>query len=134
MRLLVVALACLLGAPLKAQQLPPLPDSIPTAIGPVPVQRVAGLLCQGEQAFGCFDAERFVIQVRDSIDLAVAWQTVRHERFHVLLFVAGIHLEGPAGVEDLLADATATQDVLELRHELDQEHQRHEAGPTASPP
>lgn len=118
MRRTLALLAFLVAArsPAAAQKpLPPLPTSIPSALGPVPIVRVPQLKCDGEPAFGCFEPERFVVSIRDSIALAVAWQTIRHERFHVLLFVAGIHLSGPEGVEDLLADATATQDVLEMR-------------------
>lgn len=92
--------------------LPPLPDSIPSALGWVDVHRVPGLLCGGQPAYGCYNPETRTLEVRDSIHLAVAWQTLRHEELHMIAADAGIAINMTA--QDLLADAVGAARVREM--------------------
>ena len=112
-----LAVAVLAAVPLPPPEasLPPLPDSIPSALGWVRVHYVAGLTCGGgEEVLGCFEPLRRQLSVRDSMDLAVAWQTLRHEELHMIAFDAGIHIV-TRGQEDMLADAVGAQRVREMR-------------------
>ena len=102
-----VALALLLLAPVAhCQSLPPLPDSVPSVLGYVRVEKVAGLRCGGVEAFGCYNPLTRLIQVRDSMSLVTSWQTAMHEQGHAWLHDMNIHLDRDA--ENAVVDAMAT--------------------------
>ena len=102
-----LALLFLLAAPVAhCQSLPPLPDSVPSVLGYVRVVKVPGLTCNGYDAYGCYSALARVIQVRDSMNIVVGWQTLFHEVGHLWLHDANVRL--PEDVENKIVDAMAT--------------------------
>lgn len=110
---LLVGTACA-TLPATARDLPPIPSSAPTQIGPIPVKRVRNLMCGPDRALGCFHADSFYIAIDEPIAIEVAWQTLRHEMGHATLFVAGIRIPN-AEAENLIVDAMANQIVMEMR-------------------
>jgi hypothetical protein len=101
-------------APIFAS-LPPIPDSIPSALGWVRVHKVVNLKCGGVDALGCFQPLTRTLSIRDSLELTVGWQTLKHEQLHMTIFDAGIFI--PEDVQDELADAVGAQDVrVMLQH------------------
>ena len=94
--------------------LPPLPDRAPTAFGTIPVRRVPNLQCLGKPAYGCFYRTTWVIEIRDSLPLPLAWASLHHELAHAAFQVAGVEFDD-AAQEDQVADALAAQQVVEMR-------------------
>lgn len=94
--------------------LPPIPETAPTALGPIPIRRVHGLQCNGGPAFGCFHRNTWVIELRDSMPLMLAWQALHHELAHAAFQVAGIEFEDQKD-EDRIADAIGNAQVVEMR-------------------
>ena len=86
--------------------LPPLPDSVATMIGAVPVFRVANLECNHIQSFGCFSALNRAIAIRDSMSPVMSWKALLHEEGHLRLFDAFIRIQEP-GLEDRIVDLWA---------------------------
>jgi hypothetical protein len=93
--------------------LPPLPDSVPSQIGWLRVTVIPDLTCDGVEVYGCFEPQAYVIKIRAGMHPAVAWQTLEHERMHVVFFNANLHF--PPGLEDHIADVIASGRVLEMR-------------------
>lgn len=93
--------------------LPPLPESVPTAIGPLPIYR-SRQPCGSDDNFGCFNSTRWRIEIRDSTEITVQWVTLQHEIQHAAFFLAGLRFDDPKS-EDKVADVVAAQKVLEMR-------------------
>jgi hypothetical protein len=98
----------------RIPELPPIPESAPTAIGPIPIRRVPHLRCKGVPASGCFHGDGWFIEIQDSIPLTAAWQSTEHELVHEALYLNGVVFDDPRD-EDKLAEIVANQRVLELR-------------------
>lgn len=95
--------------------LPPLPETAPTALGPIPIHRVAHLTCGGVPAYGCFRREPWIIEIRsDSVSLLLQWESLHHELFHADMQVAGIEFDS-AREEDQIAEGAAQGEVLRMR-------------------
>lgn len=97
---------------------PPIPQVVSAAGGPVPVHRVPVVVIEGvdttrQTVLGAFDYSHRLIEIRQSLVGLAAWQTLEHERVHVALFDAGATLADDA-VEDRIADAIANQRVNDL--------------------
>lgn len=99
--------------PYTPPRLPPLPHFIPSALGPVEVHIVPHLTCNGTPALGCYDSDQRYLSIRDSIPLTTAWQTLRHERQHMIFRDANVGFASE-NAEDRLADIEANADVLEM--------------------
>lgn len=106
----------LFASPTTDQGLPPLPTSVVSQIGPTPIVLVPGLKCDGVPAMGCFQPENHVIQLRAGMPLNVSWQTLEHEKFHMVVSDAGIPVPNP--MDDAIADALGSHRVLEMRASL----------------
>lgn len=65
----------------EAPKLPPLPDSIHTQMGAIPVVRTM-TPCGIPNALGCFAVAERVIFVRDSLAPVVQWRVLWHEVWH----------------------------------------------------
>lgn len=92
--------------------LPPLPSSIRSPLGQVPVVVVADLQCNDEPALGCFDVEQRRIAIKDSVPLIVQWQALFHEEVHLILWDSGHSTHDAA--EEGIADAIATARAADL--------------------
>lgn len=83
------------------KKLPPIPKTVHSLLGPVPVKIVADLRDpQGRQLFGKWDSEKREISLDDKMCLTTAWSTLWHERVHVMLSDAGVRLK-PNKAEDV---------------------------------
>lgn len=86
--------------------LPPLPDSIWSPLGPIPVRHVTGLATDdGCKLYGRYDHQQRVIEIDDAPILLVRWQTLHHEWLHTVLHDHGFDL-GP--FEEPVIDTIAT--------------------------
>lgn len=117
---LILAALVLAGAGVcygQEAKLPPLPDSVPSALGWVRVLKVPNLQCQSSSgpvdAYGCFSSMRRVIAVRDSMPLIMSWVSLEHERKHLEFFDAGVRFENPA-YEDMLCRVLSVARVNEM--------------------
>lgn len=98
----------------ESRVLPPLPSSAPTALGPIPIRRVPNLRCDTIPALGCFHRNSWVIEVRDSLPLIMAWSALYHELAHAAFQSSGVEFESRKD-EDTIAEAIAKSRVLEMR-------------------
>jgi hypothetical protein len=92
--------------------LPPVPHFVVSQLGPTPVLMVHNLRCMGTPALGCFIGHIHTIFLKDSMPLNVAWQTLEHEKVHMILWDAGHTL--PEDKEDAIADAIGANRVAEM--------------------
>lgn len=116
MRALLLAL--FLFAPVVHCQLPALPDSVPSVLGYVRVIKVPDLTCNERPAYGCYNASTRIIQIRDSLHIAMAWQTLFHELGHVNLHDASVQFLSEAAenqIVDVLATARLAMWLEQLR-------------------
>lgn len=108
--------AILLAPAVTSAQLPALPDSVPTALGWVPVRQVPNLKClqNGEQvmAYGCVNPLDRVILIRAGMPPTMAWLSLEHERAHLTIFDGGLRL--PADIEEMLARILSAARVAEM--------------------
>jgi hypothetical protein len=98
--------------------LPPIPTQIESQIGPVRVVKIKNLACGGVRALGCFVHARHVIYIRWGMPRNVEWQTLEHEKFHVILWVSGNTGVLTEAQEDRFADAIGGARVQEMLHNL----------------
>jgi len=108
-----LALAFLLcAAPLSGQGLPPLPDSVETLIGPVPIV-LSKAPCGNPRELGCYVMAYRIIFVHDSLPLVMAWKVALHEIGHLRLSDARVVIEDEA-LEQRVVDLWATWALHEL--------------------
>lgn len=91
--------------------LPPLPDSVTSAMGMVPVHRVKQPFhCGKVLAWGCYTYETHLLQVATGLDRETEWRVLFHEEVHMALgdaeFIA-VQRGEPAWVDDSIADIIA---------------------------
>jgi hypothetical protein len=108
----VLALACV--APSAPPEWPPLPSTVPSVLGPVPVRVTPDLRLGKEPLMGSWSSYARVIRVRAGIAPAAQWQALEHERVHMELWDAGVVI-GDEELEDRICDAVATARVREMR-------------------
>lgn len=110
---LAVAGACAFGAP----SLPPIPASVPSALGPVRVSWVDSLADEsGQRLWGAFAPATRTIYLNTLVreNRAAALQVLFHERCHVRLHDSGLRNVIPADVAQVLCDAVASAEVAEI--------------------
>jgi hypothetical protein len=95
----------------RKKKLPPLPSSIQSSIGLVPVKRVKGLQ-EREKASGMFHWNSREIWIDASLGLHASWLTLRHEEVHMILMDAGIQLD--EYTEERLCDSIALHLVSQM--------------------
>lgn len=98
----------------KRRALPPIPATMPSVLGPVPVRRVKGLRNSADEAcFGIWRADRRTVELEEDAALTTVWHTYWHEWTHVALWDAGLHgIDLP--LEERICDAFATARVREM--------------------
>lgn len=87
---------------MKRKRLPPLPSSIRSPSGPVPVRRRAGLRDGDHPVWGLWDPDSRTIWIDDRLGLEAAWSTLLHERTHAWLADSGVQFPATKAGNDLL--------------------------------
>jgi hypothetical protein len=92
---------------------PPLPGSVWSALGPVPVIVIKDLKDEkGVDLYGYWDATNRRIAVREGLHPTVALTTAVHEWLHCVMYDAGINI--PKMIEEQVADCVSTAIVADL--------------------
>lgn len=94
--------------------LPPIPETVFHALGPIPVEAVEDLrdVETGETLFGYWDPYKRVIYLRAGMHPVTAWATLWHERTHAELNDIGVKLR--TDQEEAICEAVARARVAEL--------------------
>lgn len=88
----------------KSKPLPPLPKSVFSVLGPVPVLLVPDLKAvDGEECFGLWVPDERCIKIRSNADPLTRWVTLLHEWLHVASWDSGLGLDKAA--EERMCDA-----------------------------
>lgn len=97
----------------KLAKLPPIPKSIPSIVGPVPVALVNELRDKkGDPCFGIFRSTERDVRLDADSSSTTAWLTYWHEWAHVIFWDAWVKLNKDA--EERVCDALATARVREM--------------------
>lgn len=105
----------------RKRTLPPLPSSVHSALGPIPVELVKELFDEkGEPCsdLGEIDYHSRRIRIVKKLDRVQAHHTLRHEWVHGVLFDSGLHNILPEALEEQICDVIATALVAELQAKL----------------
>lgn len=99
--------------------LPPIPSTVHSVLGAIPVKRVKSLPAEDgspSNDLGEFSYHDRTIRLVRGMDRTQAHHTLRHEWAHAILFDSGLHtvLEKYDGLEELLCDVFATAIVAEM--------------------
>ena len=97
------------------RELPPIPRSIMLPAGRAYVVRERGLQ-EREQSVGKFCWSTRIITLDADLKGSAAWLTLAHERVHVVLIDAGVHLSEE--LEERVADALAQDMVADMVRKL----------------
>lgn len=101
--------------PEAASSLPPIPLSVPSAMGPVPVVWGDSLKdADGKLIFAGFHPAKRVIYLSRQLELLPAWHALYHERCHVTMWDTGIVAELPMKIQQQLCDQFATASVADM--------------------
>lgn len=88
----------------KVAKVPPLPLTMPGGVWPIPVKLVPELRASdGEDVFGLWVPDEWVIKINADADPVVQWMTLFHEWTHAVLWRSGVKL--PEKPEDRVCDA-----------------------------
>lgn len=99
--------------------IPPLPTTIWSALGPIPIEIVAELKsAKGEEALGIWDGEHRIIKIRAGMPLVTQWQALRHEQIHQVLWDAGFTEVIAESLEEQVCDLIATNRIAEMVHSV----------------
>lgn len=102
--------------PRGAVELPPLPDSVPSALGLVPVIWKQDLRSDdGQSLLGFVQMNERRIYLNSDIKHRVTqWQILFHERCHITLNDAGLRFAIPGQIIQQLCDVLATAQVADM--------------------
>lgn len=93
--------------------LPPIPHTVYSILGPISVMLVDSLKDEnGEPAYGLWHADRRVIELCAGMHIAAAHQTLRHEWIHAVCDDAGVRIGGKR--QERVCDAIASALVAEM--------------------
>jgi hypothetical protein len=100
----------------RRRGLPPLPKFVYSALGPIPIELVKkftddkhGIEYQGE-----FDQHIRRIRILKKLSREQAWQVLRHEWLHAVLFDSGLTNVLTDKLEEQLCDAISTSLTAEM--------------------
>jgi hypothetical protein len=94
--------------------LPPIPATVWSPLGPIPVHLVASLTDEsGERLRGRWRPDPRVIEVEAGVGLVLQWQTLHHEWVHSVLDDHGIDL---GVIEEIVVDTLATSLLASWLH------------------
>lgn len=115
MRVLLAALLLLI--PGGSDELPPLPQYVRGAHGPVPIHYVENLYCGTVKAWGCYDERGPTFSIQAGLSRADAYQVIYHEEVHMAARDAGIPWPKDTALQEIeqrLADAIAAQRMRQM--------------------
>lgn len=93
--------------------LPPIPDSVPSILGPVPCALVQDLRDKKDNAcFGIWRADVRDVRLEREAHRVRQWQTYWHEWMHIVLTDAGVELSEAQA--EVVCDAVANARVREM--------------------
>ena len=93
--------------------LPPLPGTVYSVLGPIPVGTKRDLKDDdGERALGLWLPEERRIWIIEGLDPVAAWATLLHERLHQILWDSGAR-PSSREEEERICDAVATAFLAE---------------------
>ena len=97
----------------KTKKLPPLPTTLPSIVGPVPLTRVSDLRDKkNDGCYGIWRADVRDVRLEADMSLTTAWLTYWHEWAHIVFWDAGVRLDKE--VEERIVDALAIARVREM--------------------
>lgn len=97
----------------KKVALPPIPATVPSVVGPVPLRNVKDLRDKRDNAcFGIWRSTERDVRLEADMALTTAWLTYWHEWSHIVFWDAGIELEKT--LEERIANALAAARVREM--------------------
>jgi hypothetical protein len=105
------------------KQPPPLPSSLWSPLGPVPVRIVERLRPMSKDApddvddFGGFEPKTRVIEVLKDLEPWAQWQALRHEWVHMVIYDAGVHNAFTGDQIECLCDLIGTALAAEMRNQ-----------------
>lgn len=114
---LFLLVACVSAPPrTSGRGVPPIPRSVPSQLGPVPVLIVDSILSRDStlDLMGGFDLWRRRIYLKRQLGPVQMWQVLYHEVCHVWMFDSGLRQVTPTALEEAICDASATARVAEL--------------------
>lgn len=100
-RFLLVPLLALsvLGAAPRRSPLPPLPETVYSRYGPIPVVRVHAVVCGDSVAsigvIGCYMSVQRVVQIADTLDLRWQHFVLEHEKVHIAMRDVNVRFDDP---------------------------------------
>lgn len=98
----------------RQNKLPPLPKTVPSPLGPVPVILVPRLQSEnGQGLFGAWSPVTREIEIAPDCSLQTQWATLWHERIHQILFDAGVRGHSQE-LEERLCDVISTALVHDM--------------------
>ena len=93
--------------------LPPIPTTVPSQLGPIPVVFVDDLESKDDElCFGLWCTLTRTIKIRTGLPINVQWQVLVHEQIHQILFDGGLKLDEER--EEIVCDLIASARVAEL--------------------
>lgn len=103
-------------APDAQSMLPPIPATVPSALGPVAVVWIDSLADgHGQPMLGGFHpVRRLILLNRQIVNPVVQWHTLMHERCHVWMWDSGLRAVIASEIAQQLCDAYATNSVADL--------------------
>lgn len=106
----------------RRRGLAPLPKSVSSPLGPIPVELVKSFKDDGKEMtyLGEFDQIARRIRILKSLDRTQAHHTLRHEWVHAVLFDSGLTNILTHELEEQLCDVIATALVAEAVAKLQQ--------------
>ncbi len=97
----------------KLAKLPPIPKSIPSIVGPVPVTHVVDLRDKTNDAcYGIWRSSERDVRLDAEMSPTTAWLTYWHEWAHIVFWDHGIRMD--KDVEERVVNALAAARVREM--------------------
>lgn len=118
--LFLAAVGCSGSLPSPSDPLPPIPASVPGALGPIPIVWVDSLRDPDNSAsvlWGAYSPSRGIIFLSRAIgkDRAFAWAVLHHELCHVVFQESGLRYITPPPLVQAICDAVAHRAVTLMR-------------------
>lgn len=98
---------CRLRPATEPASLPPLPTTVPSALGPVTVTLVPDLVAEKEKVWGVWWVGRRTIEIEQRAPRAMQWLVLYHELCHVMYDASGLAYLTPAAHQEATCDAFA---------------------------
>lgn len=99
----------------QAEGLPPLPETLPSAVGPIPIVWRDSLWSDGHELLGAFSLVERTIYLNTQIkSRAIAYHVAYHEHCHLSFYLSGLRRVVPDNAVQMVCDVIAADRVAEL--------------------